>query len=69
MIAEAIVVAIIAVAGLANYIMLLSINAKLSQMNGTLREWARSTFADQRDIARLEERIDRLSPSIAISRA
>ena len=44
---QILITCIFAAAALANYIVLLSINLKISQLNGTIREWSREQFAEK----------------------
>ncbi len=44
---QIILTCVFAAAALANYVVLLSINLKISQLNGTIREWSRQNFAEK----------------------
>ncbi len=44
---QIILTCLFAAAALANYIVLLSINLKISVLNGTIREWSRQNFAEK----------------------
>ncbi len=47
---QIVITCIFAAAALANYIVLLSINLKISLLNGTIREWSRENFAEKQHL-------------------
>ena len=47
----------LALAGAANYFMLLAIKLEISRLASDLREWARNTFAEKQHVDNLDKRV------------
>ena len=48
---------IFAAAALANYIVLLRIDLKISMLDGAIREWSRHNFAEKEHVSQIQEHI------------
>lgn len=54
--AHVVVSGVVALVGVANYVMLLSIRLEISKLNGELKEWARETFVAKDPVAAIVRR-------------
>ena len=54
---SAIMTGILAIAGAANYFLLLQIKLEISRLASDLREWARNTFAEKQHVDSIDRRV------------
>ena len=54
---SALMTGVLAIAGAANYFMLLSIKLEISRLASDLREWARNTFAEKQHVDSIDRRV------------
>lgn len=54
---SAILTGVLAVAGAANYFLLLQIKLEISRLASDLREWARNTFAEKQHVDNIDRRV------------